>query len=227
MPPTAMSKLDLWASRVLTLAALVIAVAIVRREFWPTAETGAVPESVTFEKDWKELLPGALTVGDSLAPAHLIEFVDFECPSCKTIHESAVRPAQQKFGNRLAVSYIHTPLPQHRFAKPTAQAAECAAAQGRAREMVDELFAEADSFGLKPWTEYAKAAGVRDQADFGRCIRQTALAARIDSSYNVAIRRGVKGTPTFLLNGWRIPTRMVSTDLDRMVERVLAGRDPH
>src|SRR5260370_32414860 len=104
-------------------------------------------------------------MGSTQAPVQLLEFADFECPFCATFHKD-VKSLRTRYPTQVALTYVHFPLPMHRFAEAAARVAECASDQGRFEAMYDQLFDEQDSFGLKPLSEYATKAGVSDRAAF-------------------------------------------------------------
>ncbi len=218
------------ASYLLTLAAIVIAAVLVRREFFPPARgPNLVPAtgSLEFDADWQSYLTHAVPAGQPVATVTLIEFVDIECPACRAFHLDALRVAREEFGDQLDVRFVHWPLPNHRFARPGAEAAECAAQQGRFPEYLDALFGRQDSLGLKSWTGYAADAGVPDTLAFLNCLRNPGpLRARIDSGAVTAERLGFFGTPTILANGWRFPAPPSSVRLREVIQDLVAGRDP-
>ncbi len=216
-------------SVVLTVAAVVIAAAVVRREFFAPAipPLASTQSTIEYEPDWRSLLVHGIPEAQTVAPAVLIEFVDIECPACRSFHLNALRSAREEFGDKLEVRFIHWPLSNHRFARPGAEAAECAHRQGRFTEFLDEVFASQDSLGLRSWVNYAAAAGIGDTMAFGSCLSDpAALRARIDSGVATAERKRLFGTPTILVNGWRFPAPPSSVRLNEVIRDVLAGRDP-
>jgi protein-disulfide isomerase len=225
------SGIDRGLSAALTVAAAVMAVAIVKREFFPASAAlppGATrPALAVFDSSWRSATAHAITVGKSDAPVQIVEFVDFECPVCALIHSGEMHALRDRFGDSLAVRYVHYPLDQHRFARIIAQAVECADRNGRVREMIDHVFLRRDSVGVKTWASFAKDVGITDTLKFARCVAETPQAARIDSGYALATRRDVRGTPTFIVNGWvlgRVPPR---GEFERVVNAILAGKDPN
>jgi protein-disulfide isomerase len=213
----------------LTAAAVLVAAAAVRREFFP-ARAGAVdvrtPAPPYFDSTGRSSGTGAIVVGNPNAPLQIVEFVDFECPVCAGIHRTTLRNLKARFGDSLAIRYVHFPLPQHRFARIAAQAVECADKTGRAGPLIDILFERQDSLGLKPWGSFAHDVGVKDTLAFARCVWEHPQASRIDSGHALALRRRVTGTPSFIVNGWVLPTVPSAEEFERIVNAILAGRDP-
>jgi protein-disulfide isomerase len=211
----------------LTLAALAIAVSAVRREFFPTASAQrvAAESGPTFVDGWEKLTSVGIHTGARDAPIKIIEFTDLECPFCRVFHHS-LRAIGDKYGATVAHVFIHYPIATHRFARPAARAAECANDQGRFSSFIDVVFNKQDSLGLKTWTSYAQEAGLLDTVRFVSCIAHTATIPRIESGRLVGEQVGVQGTPTVIVNGWRLPGTPSDSQLVRVIEDILAGKKP-
>jgi protein-disulfide isomerase len=209
----------------LTIVAAVMVVIFFRREIRPASQSGqpvGVPQLVS---DWQDLLSAGIRVGSPNAQITVVEFIDFECPFCKRA-DSTLIAVRKAFSTEVAVVYIHFPLANHRFALPAARVAECAHLQGRFDAMRALLYAKQDSFGLKPWSAYAREAGVADLAEFNTCNAQTEELPRVKQGLKVGEDIGVRGTPTILLNGWRFPQPPTYRELEAPITNLLAGKSP-
>lgn len=215
-------------SIVVAAAAILVAAAVVRREFFSSqrASTRSGNQPPTYEAAWTDVLPHAIETGPPRAPVRIVEFFDLECPACRHFHRGTLRQAKDRFGDSLAVSLVHFPLPNHRFARPAAIASECAASQGRFAEFVDVVYERQDSLGLKSWGSYAQSAGVPDTIAFLRCVNQGHRLERVDSGMAIGERLAIGGTPTILVNGWRYSSPPSSAELTRVVAAFLSGQQP-
>ena len=102
--------------------------------------------------------------------------------------------------------YRHWPLTSiHRFAYPAARAAECAGRQGRFEAFHDLVYAKQESLGLKTFAEFARESGVSNLRAFASCIATTTSVPAIEADISEALRVGGIGTPTILVNGYRLP----------------------
>ncbi len=224
------TRLERFLSTTLTIAAVLIAAAMVRREFFPANRPvvlGGPGGPLEFDREWRSLLAHSIPEAPPAAPVVLIEFVDLECPACRGFHLNSLKAAREAFGAQLDIRFVHWPLSNHRFARPAAEAAECAGRQGRFVEFLDAVFGRQDSLGLKTWAAYARDAGVPDAVGFQSCVEiPTSIAARIDSGVATAERMRFFGTPTILVNGWRFPAPPSPARLNEVIGDLVAGREP-
>jgi protein-disulfide isomerase len=187
---------------VLVLCAVVITGLLVRRELWPAAPPASQP-AVTQVSDWQSYASGGHRTGPAAAPVTIVEFSDFQCPFCARL-APRLDSLRQRSPAPFAVVYRHFPLESHPHAMAAARASECAADQGRFKEIHDALFAEQGAIGQKSWSAYARAAGVPDSAAFARCLEGDAGASRIRADMAAGERLNVTGTPTLLVGRYRM-----------------------
>jgi protein-disulfide isomerase len=164
-------------------------------------------------------------MGPVQAPVQLLEFADFECPYCANLHKD-VKALRVRYPFQVALTFVHFPLPMHRFAVPAAKVAECAGDQGRFEPIYDLLFEQQDKFGLKPWSEFASEAGITDNAAFETCVKRTEPILRVTEGKALGSQLDVQGTPTVVINGWKLGRPPTLDELDRMVKAIFAGKSP-
>jgi protein-disulfide isomerase len=142
------------------------------------------------------------SIGAPGAPVTIVEFSDFQCGYCKKfwaetlpkLKESYVEPGKARF------VYRHFAI----FGKPSeqaAQAASCAADQGKFWQYHDKLFG---NFGRGFVTEnnLKKLAGeVKLDADtFGKCLKSAKHKDKVERETMTATYLGGRGTPMFFVN---------------------------
>ncbi len=200
---------------------------VIRREFMsPENAPAEVPaREPEFVKEWQSFLDKGELLGSAQAPVQLIEFADFECPFCARFTET-LHTVRERYPDKVAVTFIHLPLEMHRFAEISARAAECADEQGRFEQMHDLLFKNQRTIGIKPWTEFAQEAGVPDTDAFDSCFKRTDSLPRVEAGKALAETLNVRGTPTLMINGWKLDRPPSVEELDRKVQAVLAGKPP-
>jgi len=108
-----------------------------------------------------------------------------------------------EFPNEVRLIYRDFPLDFHSGARPAAEAARCAAAMGRFWEYHDLLFVAQPDFSREQLVGYAARLGL-DRTAFAACLDGRRFTAAIDADVAEGRARGVRGTPTFFVNGRRL-----------------------
>ncbi len=106
----------------------------------------------------------------------------------------------KEYEGRVRLVVKDLPLASHRLARPAAEAARCAGAEGRFWEYHDRLFAEQPRFEREHLVRYAADLGL-DAARFARCLDERRHAGAVDADVQQARALGINATPTFLVNG--------------------------
>jgi protein-disulfide isomerase len=207
----------------LVFAAMAMAVSVVHREL-ANAKRPSIPvPPPVFHKDWKAFAQsGRRVAGSEQSPVQIVEFLDLECPACRAYQAKILAKIKQVFSGSVGITIVHYPLRIHRFAEIAARASECAAQQGRFGEFVDLAFAKQDSFGIKPWPEFAGEAKVADIRAYSSCLASPSFAM-IDSGTALARQLGISGTPTMIVNGWQFGGPPSEDELSQDIRAILAG----
>ncbi len=146
--------------------------------------------------------PDSWKVGSDSAKVTVVEFSDFECPSCKAA-ESVVESLLAKYGNNIQLVYRHFPLPAHQFAFGAAEAAEAAGLQGKFWEMHNKLFDISPDLGKDKLTQLAKDLGLNTDK-FNKDFASDPVRQKVLNDQNDGNTLGVNATPTFYVNGTQI-----------------------
>lgn len=99
----------------------------------------AVDNKFTDIETKTEVKKGANLRGKEGAKIRMVEFSDFECPYCARAYPT-VKALEEKYKDQISMEYRHYPLSFHPNAQKAAEAAECAAEQGKFWEMHDKMF---------------------------------------------------------------------------------------
>ncbi|HEY4604930.1 MAG TPA: Na+/H+ antiporter NhaA [Blastococcus sp.] len=146
------------------------------------------------------------------APLTLVEYGDMECPFCGRA-TGVVAELEGRFGNELRYVFRHLPLTDvHPHAQLAAEAVEAAGAQGAFWEMHDRLFAHQDQLDAPDLLEHAAALGL-DLERFARELGDGTYGQRVRDDVVGAEASGVRGTPTFFVNGVRHSGRAGTDEL--------------
>ncbi|WP_224024662.1 thioredoxin domain-containing protein [Arthrobacter sp. NicSoilC5] len=140
--------------------------------------------------------------------AQLVEFLDFECPSCGAVHPF-VEELKAEFGDRITFVNRYFPLSAHPNSGQAALAAEAAAQQGQYQQMAAKLFENQSQWAGSQQSQaplfrtYAGQLGL-DLAQFDAVVADQKTEDRILADIADGNALGVTGTPTFFLNGEKL-----------------------
>lgn len=167
--------------------------------------------------DQTRLIPPAdlTATGSAQAKTILVEFSDYQCPSCRTF-APVVKKIIEQHPNDLYFVYRHYPLPQHPQAVLAASAAEAAGRQGKYWQMHEILFQNQDVLAPEKYQEYAKLLNL-DLNKFNQDATSSAVADKIDRDLADGNALNINETPTFFLNGLKL-TLTSTADLSKAVD---------
>jgi protein-disulfide isomerase len=137
--------------------------------------------------------------GGAKAPVTIVYFSDYECPFCGRA-EASVDQVMKTYGDKVRLVFRDYPLPMHANARPAAEAANCANAQGKFWEYHEKLFKNQRDLGAEKLVTYAEQVGL-DKAKFADCLAKKSFSAAIDKDIADGQKVGVNGTPAFFING--------------------------
>ena len=131
-----------------------------------------------------------------------MEFTDFQCPFCARHATQTVEKLKEQFKGKVRYAVVNLPLPIHAQATAAAEAAECAAAQGKYWEMHDLLFQEQKNFATADFVALGERLGL-DRTAFEACVKSGVKAAIVKADQAEANRLGVRATPSLFLGRMR------------------------
>jgi protein-disulfide isomerase len=168
------------------------------------------------------------TLGEPDAPVTVVEFGDFACSACAEFWRDTWPRVRTELIETGRVVWRHVPFLLG-FARgdEAARAAECAGEQGRFWPMHDRLFT-----GQREWTRgrhpeevfarYAADIGV-GREEFEACLRGDGGEARTRAATKAARAAGVRGTPTFFIDGRQAVGALPFEMFLELVERAERG----
>ena len=173
-------------------------------------------------------MDGAPSVGPADARFTLVEFSDFQCPYCQRLWQS-VEELRRRRPNEVRVVFRHSPLsglcnplmsqPGHVNACPAAFASICAERQGKFWEMGTRLFENQRSFEESDLDGWASDLGL-DVAAFRTCMSGPEVRDVVRHDALLAAAMGVKGTPTFFVNGFQLVGGLPIASLERVLGHI-------
>ena len=183
----------------------------------PASQTALLASAVS-ASDWIR--------GNRDSKVVLVEYSDFQCPACKIFY-SLLKDIQGKYGDKLELVYRNFPLSYHADAMLAAQAAGAAGKQGKFWEMHDMLFENQDIWAgqsnadaMKTFTSYALALDLNiDQ--FKNDLNSTEIKVKIEDDSQGGIESGIDATPTFFLNGEKLPPPTSYGDFENTIVQAI------
>ena len=156
--------------------------------------------------------------GPESAPVTLVEYGDFECPSCGEAYP-IVQKLLRRMDGQVRFVFRNFPLTQmHPHAGDAAEAAEAAAAQGKFWQMHNMLFEHQDALTRRDLQDYAEQLGL-DTQRFDREMSRRTYANDVKEDFLSGVESGVNGTPTFFINGRRYDGPYDLESLQEAIER--------
>lgn len=153
------------------------------------------------------LMDDDMKIGSDLAPVVIIEFSDFQCPFCRKFFTESYQNIKKDYidTGKVQLVYRDFPLSFHPAAQKSAEAAECAADQGKGWEMHDKMYLEQAKLGsgtvqytaedMKKW---ASEIGL-NAAAFNECLDSGKYAGEVQKDMSDGSANGVRGTPAFII----------------------------
>lgn len=129
----------------------------------------------------------------------IIEFGDFECVYCAQTASTIGKVIAENPG-KIKLVWKDFPLPSHIQAQAAAEAAQCAAQQGKFWQYHDSLFLNQANLGEATYLSAAGEVGLNFEK-FSQCLRNHETLPLVQQNTKEAYSIGVDSTPFFIING--------------------------
>jgi len=140
--------------------------------------------------------------GPQDAPVTVVMFQDFQCPFSNR-SQSTVKQLRELYPDKVKLVFKNYPLNFHKEAEIAAEAALAAGAQGKFWEMHDKIFANQKNISIDILKGYAQELNL-DMNKFNEDLDTHRYKKTIDEDMKLATGAGVRGTPTFFINGKKL-----------------------
>ncbi len=228
--------------------AIVVGFGLIAAAIFFSGNTASAPTVVNTEKgpvptDTRETVVRPIDDTDFIrgnpnAPIMVIEYSDYDCPFCKSFHETMNR-IMTEYGvtGKVAWSYRQFPLEQlHPNAPRISQAAYCVGELGGDEafwKFSDLIFGNRgtnEPTNMTKLPEYAVSAGV-EKAAFESCLSSGKHAATVEASIADGFAAGAQGTPYSIvivgdqqavINGAQ-PYAVVKQIVDNLIKQIEGG----
>ncbi len=171
------------------------------------------------------------TDGPSFGPASakitLVVFNDFQCPYCRKFASTLRNELPKKYPQDVRVIFKDFPIASiHPWAPAAAEAAHCIG-DGKPdlfwafHDWIFEHQGEIQPDNLRAKVvEFGKSHGIDEHA-LGACLDSHAKASEVDASLKEGKVLGIDQTPTFFLNGRKVPGALPWESLDTLIQMEL------
>ena len=162
--------------------------------------------------------------GDPKAPVTIVGFIDLQCPFSKRFQPVIDQLVKENPGK---VNYIvkHFPLQFHPQAVPAAKAVIAAGEQGKYWEMYDIILQSNHQLSDEKYDEFARQIGLNVKK-FRQALEKNGdeWEKMIQEDFNLGAKSQVKGTPTFYINGRKMPPPPSVEGYKARIDEILSGK---
>lgn len=168
-------------------------------------------------------------LGNADAPVTILEFSDYQCPYCRQYVQQTLPKILAAYVETGQVRYLFKdfPLESHPNAQKAAEAARCAGVQGAYWAMHGRLFDAQREWAqreqeeaLEKFVRYAEELGL-DATSFRDCLESGESGEQIRQDQWEGQQAGVRGTPSFLINGQLLAGAYPFETFQQMIEAEL------
>jgi len=160
--------------------------------------------------------------GAEEAPITITSFVDFQCPFSARF-EPVIESVLEAYPKQVKYVLKHFPLGFHKMAQPAGRAVLAAGEQGKYWEMVDLILKNNRELSDEKFEEFAKELGLnlkKFQKSYADADGK--WGKLIQADYDLGTKVGVRGTPTYYLNGRKTRSRTLEAfqkEIDEILKK--------
>ena len=167
------------------------------------------------------LVPDGMPVeGPATSTVTVVEFVDFQCPSCREFHPILQRIRTEYAGKIRFVQRMYPLTEIHPFALEAAVASVCAGLQHRYFEYTDSLMTNPMKITHADLLQKADALGL-DRVAFTNCLVNPEVMKTVSADRKQGQEFGIKSTPTTLVNATLLEGVPTYEDLKKVIDAQL------
>lgn len=165
-------------------------------------------------------------LGEEEAPVTVVEFVDYQCPTCKASAEQTLTKLKEDYIESGEVRYVlkDFPLTSHPNAIPAAVAVRAAGEQEKYWEMHDLMFERQSEWSElgeaelnETLTAYAEELEL-DAEQFQQDLDSDALKNQVVAGRQLGDILGIRYTPTAIVNGKMYEEPIAPGELEDVIE---------
>ncbi|MBC8270321.1 MAG: DsbA family protein [Rhodospirillaceae bacterium] len=168
------------------------------------------------------------SIGRADAPVTMIEYSSLTCPHCAAFHKDALPSIKRDFIDTGKVRIVFWDFPLGNLAMAAAMVARCSG-QKNYIPMIDAFFQSQETWARSD-TPFDAIAGIARLSgmtvdDLDNCLDDQALLNALSDKKNEAANiLGVESTPTFFIEGVKIPGNLPYEDFKDILNKALAKK---
>jgi protein-disulfide isomerase len=160
-------------------------------------------------------------LGPENAPITIVEFSDFNCGYCRKWYVETLQPLLDAYPDQIRFVYRDFPLLAE-SSVTAAYAAQCANEQGAFWDFHDALFTRQEPMNLETYLLYVEEFDLNAD-EFEECYESERTTAEVENDARFAAGIGIRGTPTFFVNGIALVGAQPIENFQRLIEDELAN----
>ena len=166
-------------------------------------DANAVKDALDPAKVYQVPVGDSPTLGKPTAKVTVVMFSEFDCVPCGQA-VPVLNALVGRYGEDVRIVYKSFPMPGRPFSPAAAEAALAAGAQGKFWEYHDQLVAHPQALDDASLESYARNVGL-DVSRWRAELVAGTHKGQVSEDVALAIRLGLRGTPTFFINGRPVP----------------------
>lgn len=142
-------------------------------------------------------------LGDPEAPVTIFIFGDYQCPACGMFYKEIEPLLRKDYIDTGKAKMVNKDFPLesiHPFARPAAEASECAKDQGKYWLYHDALFERQQQLSQVDFAQLAVDLNLNKE-QFSQCYDNRKYKDEVAGDINEGLKVGVDATPTIFING--------------------------
>lgn len=156
------------------------------------------------------------------APVSIIEFGDFNCPRCLMAYP-IFRSLMNKYQDKVRFYWRNFPV-VNESSIDLAKAGVCANKQGKFWGFHDKLFQKQGQVEAENIFDIALSAGI-DASKMKKCVSEPMTLSQVKKDFMAAQSISAPGTPTFLINGFKLSGVISFGDWEKIIGQFLKVYD--
>jgi len=155
------------------------------------------------------------------APIKIIEYVDFQCPSCAK-GAQYVKNFMTTNPDKVQLELKYFPLDSHKHSFMASRYAECSSKQGKFWEFTERVFERQDQWkdlvnAMEAFDTISQEISL-DMAKLNTCLHDEKIDQMIEQNKADGKQQGVQSTPSYLINGKMVVGyKSLAEELDRLL----------